>query len=626
MSAMKNIPTIICAAMAGLGGCAGASGGTTKGGSDSASLDAAGMPPGGNLGGTFGGPAYGSGGTGGSGAGTTAPPEVETKVDYLAPSAGDRRVYVANPTRNTVTVIDSATLGIVEQATGDTPTVVATVPGKDIALVINAGSHTLRILREATPGLTSYPIVAKANAISISPDGLHAVVWFDSSQKSPSTPSGPSAGSTQEVSVVDLGAASAGDQVISVSVGYNPSAVVFASDSSAAFVVTDDGISELRFANITGPTIAPFTRIDDDSVTISAPDAGAPASPDAGVLPDSAPAPVVADGGVSSYDGGGATGDSGTDLGSLRDASPAGPDSAPDTVPAATKGKAVDVSVTMSGDWAIARRAGTAAVLLVDLKARKVSTTLLSSEVTDLDLVNAPSGPQAFAVLRGESKLVRIDVPAGFGDASHQKSWFFTGATIGSVTISGKGSDALLYTTAVPSKDLAIFDLLNEQVLHQPDIHKNIRAVAIAPDEKTALILHTRSTPTSTSTNLTQQEIDDQSYGYTMVNLTTSYAKLLTTQADPNPFAITPDSSNAFVLLRDDKASLRIAEKIDLTSFLATDVRLGSPPNSIGTLSPMTQKVFIGQEYSEGRISFINWVTGGVETVTGFALSGRIQQ
>ena len=95
----------------------------------------------------------------------------------------------------------------------------------------------------------------------------------------------------------------------------------------------------------------------------------------------------------------------------------------------------------------------------------------------------------------------------------------------------------------------------------------------------------------------------------------------------PNLFVMTPDSSNAFLLLRDDKASIRLAQKIDLAGdFSVASFPLGSPPNSIGTLSPAAHKVFIGQEYSEGRISFINWVTGSVQTVTGFALNGRIQQ
>jgi hypothetical protein len=575
-------------------------------------------------------------------------PEQETKVDYLAPRAGERRVYVANPTRNTVTIIDSTTLAISEQATGDTPTVVATVPGKDLALVVNAGSHTLRVLRGAAACANRFPIVAKANAVSIAPDGLHAVVWFDATVSIPGITSS-STGSSQEVSVVALGAACDGDKVTSVSVGYKPTTVVFSSDSSAAFVVTEDGISELRFANINGPAIAPFTRIDNGSLTLVTADAGVPdggpsgrthglPGEDGGVPEDAdsspridALAPADAPRGDAGPSPDAFTGDSaGQPADAGRPDGRAGFDSlSPDTAdntPVVVRGKAVDVSVTKTGEYAIARREGTGALLLIDLRAKTVVTKLLSSEVTDLDLVDAPTGPQAFAVLRNESKLVRVDIPAGFGEGIKPKDWPFEGATIGSVTISPKGAYALLYTTAIPSKDLAVFDLVNEKVLTPPDIHKTIRAVAIAPDEKTALVLHNRTTPSSSSSNPSKEDIEDQSYGYTMVDLATGFSKLQLTPANPAPFAITPDSSYAFVLLSDDKAAIRVAERVSLTSFLTTDFPLGSPPNSIAALTATAHKVFVGQAYPEGRISFIDWVSGDVESVTGFALNGRIKQ
>jgi hypothetical protein len=572
---------------------------------------------------------------GGGGTSTSLPPEQEQTVDFLTPRAGARYVYVANPTRNTVTVIDSSTLAIEELATGDTPTHVATVPGKDIALVINAGSHTLRILRATGMDTSAFNIIPKANAISISPDGLHAVIWYDASLVTLSSP-GASIGSTQEVSLVDL--AEGGDKVVSVSVGYRPSTVVFSSDNAAAFVVTEDGISELRFADIKSPTIAPFTRIDNGTVTLLHQDAGVPMP----VIPDSGPAsgdttPVTIDlgarpidgeapldGGETSLDGGGTTMDTvpeKKDGNGFQDAR---------TVPVPTPtgtGKPIDVSVTPKGDFAIARREGSAEVLLVDLKARNVTSVELTSEVTDLDLVDMPpAGPQAFAVLRNESTLIRIDIPAGFTDTTRRKAWPFAGATIGSVTISSNSKFALLYTTATSSNGLAIFDLNLEQVTPVPNVHKAIRAVAIAPDEKTALVLHNRTVTSQTSTTPTEQEVLDRSYGYTMIDLASGYAKLVITSADPNPFTITPDSSYAFVLLRDDKASVRIAQRISLSSFLTTDFLLGSPPNSIAALADTTHKIFVGQVHSEGRISFIDWVSGSVASVTGFALNGRIQQ
>ena len=124
--------------------------------------------------------------------------------------------------RNTVSVIDSTNLSVVEAQPGDSPTYVATVPGRDVALVINAGSHTLAILDlETGKNRTSIPIVTKANTISIAPDKQHAVIWFDSSQIDIGGSTGSSTsvtGSTQEVSVIDL-APTAASVSITMTVG-----------------------------------------------------------------------------------------------------------------------------------------------------------------------------------------------------------------------------------------------------------------------------------------------------------------------------------------------------------------------------------------------------------------------
>lgn len=630
-------------------------------------MDAAGFPVGAWGSGGSMNVTAGSGGAAGSSGTTTQPPEIEVKVQFLAPRAGARYVYVANPSRNTVSIIDSVDLGIVERAPGDSPTYMATIPGRDVALVINVGSHTLRVLSADQLAGDPIPIVSKANAIAIAPDGRHAVVWYDAAQSGVTTTqaSTSTTGSTQEVSVITLtpatAASAATGSAISMSVGYNPSAVVFSSDGAAAFVVTDDGISELRFANLTAPGIAPFTRIDKSTTSLARPDAGIALLPDAQpVLPDAAPgaesapdappatgpgdeldAGAVQDGGGSPWDGGapldgGASPDgqsAGPDLATPdRDLPPPADATAPPPGSIVVTGKPVDVSVTPDGAYAVARREGSAQLLLVDLRTHAVTPLNLPSQITDLDIL--PSGAAAFAVLRGQSsRLVRIDIPAGFGDAAHRTDWTFANEDLGSVTMSGRGRYGLLYTTAEPTKSVVVFDPVNESYL-TVDLHKPIRAVAVAPDENTALVLHTPPTTSGSGSSSgaggtsgagSSSSAVDKAYGYTLVRLEDGFSKLQLTAADPNPFAITPSSSHAFVLLRDDKAGVRLAERIDLASYIADDFPLGSPPNSIAALAEVN-KVFVGQVYSEGRISFIDWRSGEVQTVTGFALNGRIQQ
>ena len=541
------------------------------------------------------------------------PPENEQNVSFLAPRAGARYVYVANPTRNTVSIIDSQTLAVTEVAPGDSPTYVATVPGQDVALVINVGSHTLRILRGTAMNAAPIPIVAQANAVAISPDGLHAVIWFDTAQGLAGATS-TSASSAQEVSVVSL--SDAMEKAFAMSVGYNPSAVVFSEDNAAAFVVADNGISELRFADITAPAIAPFTPYTSTTTRLAGIDGGV-STPDA-QSPPLPPSGTRVDGGVSALDGGVATeaGQATPDNGEPADAA----STPPPTRTTSSNAKVVDVSVTPNGRYAIARREGTDELLLIDLLTDAITSFEMSSPVTDLDLM--PSGSEAFAVLREESKLVRIEVPAGFTDPTRRAPWSFESGTVGSVSMSKQGRYAVLYSTATTSKKLVILDLARGTECWV-EMQKAVRAVATAPDEKTALVLHTL--PDATGTDGKPSALD-KAYGYTMVRLEDGFPKWQDTAADPNPFAITPNSTDVFVLLRDDKAGVRVAQRMSLTSFTTQDFPLGSPPDSIAALSQETHKVFVGQVHSEGRISFIDWESGSVESVTGFALNGRIRQ
>jgi hypothetical protein len=58
---------------------------------------------------------------------------------------------------------------------------------------------------------------------------------------------------------------------------------------------------------------------------------------------------------------------------------------------------------------------------------------------------------------------------------------------------------------------------------------------------------------------------------------------------------------------------------------VVNDIALGSPPQSVGAV-PDTQRVFVGQEHPEGRITFVDWNTGALQSVTGFELNARVVQ
>ena len=147
-------------------------------------------------------------------------------------------------------------------------------------------------------------------------------------------------------------------------------------------------------------------------------------------------------------------------------------------------------------------------------------------------------------------------------------------------------------------------------------------SVAIAPDGQSAIVLHTKAAGDSRQTGIDVETQIDRSYGYTIVNLATGFAKLHLTSAEVTALALTPDGARAFVLVR----APRLVQRIALSSFIVDEFPLGSPPVSLAVLSDAVKRVFVSQEHPEGRISFINWETGAVESVTGFELNGRIVQ
>ncbi len=531
------------------------------------------------------------------------PPEREERRTFETPQAGGRFVYVANPRRDTVAVIDSRTLAIQTVEAGDAPTYLVTLPGRDTALVINVNSNNLTILRSTEMGTrtASVPIVPGSNAIAVSPDGRHAVVYFDSDTTTPST----NLGSLQEIAVLTLDEGM--ERSVRLSVGFRPRDVLFSRDASSAFVVTEDGISILRFAAITGPAIVPTVPIQDNVVIPNA-DAGAPAdvAPPTDVTP---PADVTASD-ASPDAARDVTQDVTVDTGPV------------DSSVAPTRDSVVaDVSITPDGRYALARFERTSYVRLVDLTTRTATNLDLGALVTDLDV--SPAGDFAIAVLRDRSRVVRIPLPGGFQDPTTLQRTDVTGELIGSVTISPDGRRALLYTTAFAVERVTVMNLTASDPLNVIRLRKSVRAVTFAPDGRTALVVHDRTPGNPDETGIDLETRIDRSFGYTLIEPSAQFARLQLTPADVGPLAIVPDGTHAFVLLRDDARQIAQAHRVSLQSFAVETLTLGSPPSSVGAV-PSTQRAFIGQDHPEGRITFIDWTTGALQSVTGFELNSRI--
>ncbi|HVW26975.1 MAG TPA: hypothetical protein VHC69_16520 [Polyangiaceae bacterium] len=568
--------------------------------------------------------ATGAGGTSG------LPPEMETTASFELPQAGQHFVYAANTDSDTVAVIDATKLTIQIVPAGDQPTFLQVLAGADAAIVLNVGSNDATIVRTDPSGASrtsSVLVKPGSNAIAVAPDGNHAVVYFDSSMPSAST----TPGSPQDVTVISL--SPGGDTYNDMSIGYHASRLFFSSDSARAFVVTDDGVSILDFAAIDEKAAGVSQQGTEIARTVSLGQAKTDNALDVSVTPDGRYA-LAREEGTSelrllNLDSGdiqrldiaaymstaqpdaGASRDAGSpdsDAGALADA---GGDASPPKAPPAPPS-----SATTSA--------------LPPATPPPATTPPAPLPITDLDL--STSGKFAVAVVRDKSAVVRLPIPEAFEDPTTMTTTVVDGEIIGSVTLTSDDKTALLYTTAIDPtlteipdslKRLTILNLDGSPSPRTVQLRKAVKSVAISPDGETALIVSVKLPGDPTDPTIDDATRADRQEGYSLVQIASGFVKLQVTAVPLGPFALVPDGSHLLVLF--NQGTVREVQNVELGSFRVTPIELGSPPTSVGTV-PSSQRAFVGQDYPDGRISFIDYQTNSVQTVTGFELNSRIRQ
>lgn len=500
------------------------------------------------------------------------PPEIEETVSFESPQAGRTSVYIANPTTNRVAVVNAGTFNIESIAVGAQPTYTATVPGQDIAIVLNVGARDAALLRtdEGRTRVVKLAVGHDANAIAIAPDGLHAVLYLNAS-----TLGTTGAQSFQDLTVVDLTPGS--EKTQRVSVGFRPRGVQFTRDGRRAFVITEDGVSILDFAALaSGSGIAPLVSLGDSLRD-----------------PQSVDVQVTADGAFALAR---REGESTLRLIALADGRVETLSLASLMLPVVPGAGAPDAG-TPSGEPAL----------------------------TDLDV--AADGSFAIAVLRDRGALVRIPLPAGFRDPTTLRVRLVSEQLIGSVTLAKTGKSAIAYTTVQPVESVVVIDdVSSDMPARGVRLRKAVRAVALSDDGARALILHK---PVGVlATGISEDARIDASEGYSVLDTQRGFAKLQLTGASvrERDLLITPERKRLFALLRNDAQSVRSVEMVDLDSFQVTQVALAGPPTSLGML-PGLARVFVGQAGEGGAITFLDALTGArLRNISGFEIASRIRQ
>jgi DNA-binding beta-propeller fold protein YncE len=482
---------------------------------------------------------------------------METEIALGAPISSQRYVYVAMTAQNKLARIDGETLAVAATAVGAAPREVATIPGGDGAIVLDAANGTATVVRPTATGGDSARVLAtlpSLNRIDVDPTGHFAVAWFDL-VKALHDGTG-NAGSFQDIAVIALAAGH--EKAVALTVGFRPRRVAFDSAGTRAYVITQDGVSVVDLVDATehAPRIVP-------PIAVAAP----------GTSPDD-----------------------------------------------------LEVQIVATGDYAAVRQAGHAGLRVISLRTDTAGQTWdipLAAPPTDIDL--APDGTRVYAALRDASQLAIIDIPGDAITPAGIETVDLAPAIAGSVTVSADGKRALVYTNATLDPHVTRIELTEPGFPHVTwTLQKAVRAVGIAPDSTTAIVLAAKA-PGDPATATSIDDFIARSYGYALVDLATGFAKLQITPVDPGPFAYAPDGRRAYVALDggDAVTATRALQVVTTQTGIVETHALGSPPSAVGIV-PGAQQAFVAQRHPLGRMSFVALTTGAVRTVTGFDLNSQI--
>lgn len=288
--------------------------------------------------------------------------------------------------------------------------------------------------------------------------------------------------------------------------------------------------------------------------------------------------------------------------------------------------ESVEVAIVSTGTYAAVRQLGESSLHVVDvggLEPGRQWTIPLLGPATDLDL--APSGTRVYAVQREVKKLSVIDIPGDANNPSGVETIDLTGATVGSLTLAKDGSRGLLFTNASIDERITMirFDLPGYPIVTWP-LKKSVRAVGMSPSGTSAIVINSKSFGDPASAT-TVDEYIDRSYGYSLLDLATGFAKLQITPVDPGSFVYSPDGTKAYVSLDggNTPTAVRALQVVTVQNGVVITKQLGSPPSAVGIL-PGADMAFSSQRHPLGRVSFVHLVTDAVRTVTGFDLNSNI--
>ena len=592
-------------------------------------------------------------------------PEPERDFTLSKPARVGRQIYVANETLNSVAIIDAQTLGVTTLPVGARPTRVVGPSDPDgpaaRVMVLNEGSASVSVIDPATRAVQTLKVMPRANALVASPDGRRGVAWYDRrAARAPSNPVFGPEGDLSSVTVITPAGAFA------VAVGFHVRRVTFSADSQLALILTDDGLSVLDLERLDADAFSPpiallpdslgRRRADDLEVAVDPrgryavtrtrdllgvalvdlasgrrhvmPLPEAPSDldlvehegqaqllimlrnsrqlvrvslPEGVVAAAEAAAATAPSSGDSSGESGGS--DDQRDQGGLDHSMDMSVDMSTDMSMQDAGGDGVDGSEDMSTDMSTLLDLGASDMSASDMSASDMSASDMSA--SDMGSAWPPQVPG----------VTVVPLPAeGLGAAS----------------VSGDGSQALLYTTTRDGAQRVVLYDMKTHALRLVPVDKGISGVLSDAGGSTFLVFHRRESDLRPSSPSDPAFIAS-SWGLSVINVAAGAARLILTtheaaaaallappQREPKmfvifaqPFGVTFEPSRRDVL------------SINLTTFRMDTLRVPSSPREVGVI-PGAWRVFVNQLHPQGRITFVDADSLRPQTVTGYQLNAGI--
>jgi hypothetical protein len=519
----------------GTGGSPGTPGGTGTGGA-SGSVDAGGPP---------------------------LPPEMEVESSYEVPVATGSYIWVANPDSGRVAYVAGATLQVHTVEAGNAPTYISAIPSAtdDAVVVLNVLSNDATILRVATGGQltksTVGGIAAGANALSVSPSGRWVTAWTDA--RAVANPN-PLQG-YQAITLIDLSVTPPAKTILSV--GFRPVEVAYAADDSAAFAVTEDGVSVVKLAQAGAPRVTGNVPLTDDPTEDTD-------TRDVSITPNGRLALVRREGSAS--------------LGIV--------DLPTGTVGSiALSGAITDVDVTADGKSAVAIVRDTAEVAVIPLS----NGIPEAGTVQHLTIAGEIIGSASIAA---DGKTVLLYTNAVAAER---------------LTVLTLGAAPTYRVVKLHAAVLAVFataDAANAIVFHSKSGAASTGATSVdggrtsTPDA---------GPPSQTPTN-----------AFSLVPLSTELPALIEeTDVPPQAVAITPAGDRVLITERDDAKKIYGVYVGQFPSMEIQKIALASPPIAVGVLAAANEG-YVAQKNAEGRITFVALDSGQARTLTGFEIGASV--